>query len=927
MSSVRVRLLGVFEVSVGDRVVAVRGVTLRSCLALMALSPGRPVPAETLIDTLWAEREPKNVRAALHSTIARLRQLLGPAAIARDDDGYRLDVAPAAVDAVHFLSLLDEAERTDDRALLDQALALWGEPLVGGIDASLRQTHCPRLTERYLRGLERRIDLDLAAGTTKGIRDELQALTHTFPLRESLWLRLLKTLVAEGRRPEALDHYERMRVQLADGLGIDPSADLRSMHLHLLDDEPVDTGRREQTPEDSARDEPHAPEKPSVPRQLPLDLRRFVGRTAQLEALDQLLPAEPDAARVVVLHGEAGAGKTSLAVHWAHHAKEHFPDGQIFLGLRGYGAAEPLAPETALDTILRALGLPGARIPQDLESRSALLRTELASRRLLLILDDARSADQLRPLLPGSSAFVLVTSRSRLSSLTVRDGAEQIAVPALDGPEGKQLLRRLIQTHPIDERALDELVRLCSGLPLALAITGEHLNRHHDDTDPLVDRLRDLAGRIDALSSGDSPTTDVRAVLSWSYQTLDADAASMLRTLGATTVETLGLPAIAAATGVPVANARRTLGVLTDLHLVQQVNAQQIKLHDVMRAYARERSDEEDGPEVRRAAANRLVQWYLTTAEVARGVELAPLLLPALPMPATIPDPLALTTTQDAHAWFESERRTLIALVVGSAERGEHELAARLAVTLWFDLERNYALADGRLVQATAVESARRAGNPLLLAVTLNQHGATLGMAGELDTAADVLREALTLFSEHGHTYGERMVRGNLSIALRLLGHPDEAIEQLQLALAGPVEAEQEATLRNNLAMTYLSTHQYVEAVTSATDALRLHQLADDARGTAYATDTLGQGFKALGELQPALAAFTEAVRLNDLLDNHGGSVNSLVRLGETQLEAGLPVDARATRQILGVLATPDGFMWLSVDHAGARLGFSSRAF
>ncbi|GAA0617626.1 BTAD domain-containing putative transcriptional regulator [Kribbella sandramycini] len=879
VSGLQVRLLGVFEVVVDGRAVVVRGATQRSCLALLALRAGRSVPPETLIDLLWAERAPKNVRAALHSVIAKSRQLLGPESIGRDEAGYRLDIVPADVDVLRFLALLDDAERSDDRQQLAAALALWGEPLAGGIVASIRHEHGPELYERYLRGVERRIDLDLEAGQRTGICEELGRLTHTFPLRESLWLRLLKALVAEGRRPEALDQYERMRVQLADGLGIDPSAELQAFHLSLLDDDPV----------------PDRTAQPAVPRQLPLDLRRFIGRTAQLEELNRLLPSGSDTARVVVLHGAAGAGKTSLAVHWAHQAKDRFPDGQIFLGLRGYGAREPLDAETALDTILRGLGLPGARIPADLESRSALLRTELAARRLLLILDDARSADQIRPLLPGSSTQVLVTSRSRLSSLTVRDGAEPIAVPALDGPEGRELLRRLIQNPALDERALDELVRLCSGLPLALAITGEQLNRHPDEAESVTGRLRSLAERIDVLSSGDSPATDVRAVLSWSYQALDPEAAAMLRALGAIAVEPLRLPAIAALAGLPLADARRTLRVLTDLHLVHQVDAGQVRLHDVMRAYARERSAAEDGAAVRHDAANRLVHWYLSTAEVARTRESELRLLPLLPAPPGAPESLPLASTEDARAWFEAERRTLITLVLDTAERGEHELAARLAVTLWDDLERSYALTDSRLVQATAVTSAARAGDPLLRAVALNQHGATLGMSGDLEAAADALREALTLFAAAGHEYGERMVRSNLSIALRLLGRPQEAIEQLELALAGSMATEQEGTLRNNLAMTYLATAQYDEAVASATEAIRLHRLAGDTRGTAYAQDTLGQGLKAVGDLPAALAAFQDAARLNEKLDNHGGLSGSLVRLGETELAAGLVTEARKT--------------------------------
>lgn len=740
----RVRLLGPFEVRLNGAEVTITGSVTRSLIALLALQPNRFVAADVLIDRIWTDRSPANGRATLQSAIARIRRQLGPGAITRSGDGYVLRGDPEDVDAVTMVGRLDDAELETDpvqeRRLLGQALALWAEPFAGDFVEALRGTERERLVERYLRGLERRIDLDLAAGANAELCGELRTLAADHPFRESLWLRFLVALGDAGRRAEALEQYEILRSRLADHLGVDPAPELQSLHLQMLRGEPV------------RLDGP-----PAAPQQLPSDVRRFTGRSAildQLTATVRVLVDRHACAPVIVLHGEAGAGKTALAVHWAHRGKDLFPDGQLFVELRGYASADPVDVGTALDAILRQLGVPGDRIPPDLDDRTALLRTTLASRRLLMVLDDARNADQIRPLLPGtSSTVVVVTSRHRLSSLTIRDDVLRIAVPPLPVHDARGLLRLMVRPRTLGDAAADELLELCGRLPLALAIAAEQLNRYSElATGQVISRLRNFADRIDALSGGDSPSTDLRAVLSWTYQALDETAASTFRAIGQSPVDVLPLPAVAALAGLPVVKARHAVRTLADLHLVQEVTPTRIQMHSLLRAYALERAAEEDNALVRQSAVDRLATWYLASAEAARTTATpVSLMLGRRPSVDPVLEPMTFATASEAPAWFDEERQSLLAIVTSAAATGRHEAAARIAFSLWEDLERINALAEAARVQQIALDSAHASGIPAVIALAHNQLGATLGLAAEFSAAVAELEQCLDLFVQLGN--------------------------------------------------------------------------------------------------------------------------------------------------------------------------------
>ncbi|MEV6287111.1 BTAD domain-containing putative transcriptional regulator [Kribbella sp. NPDC051770] len=483
--SVEIGVLGPLSVRVAGQQVEVGSGRLRAALAMLASEVGRTVSVERLAQAVWGEELPAHVRNSTQTQITRLRRLLGGARIRTECDGYRLDVAPEHVDAVRFGRLLHEAQTAptagEQRRLLTEALQLWrGRPFEGVGSQWLDEVESERIVELYLSAREHRVDLELAAGRHGAVVAELRELTARFPLREAFWAQLLKALKQSGRPAEALACYESVRVLLADELGADPSPDLKRQYAELL----------------SAK---------AVPQQLPAARGVFVGRAQQLKALDEAIDST-----AVVLHGSGGIGKTALPLQWAQQHQQLFPDGQLFIDLQGYGPGELIDAASALKSFLIGLGVPEHQIPYDVEARSSLLRTTLAGRRCLLLLDNAFDADHVRPLIPGPGSLALVTSRNELHGLAIREGAPRIAVDELKASESIELLHT--KTGATDQQALRELAGLCGHVPLALSIAAV---RCDGDITAIVDELRLKASAIG----------DLRAVFVRSYQALDPYAA------------------------------------------------------------------------------------------------------------------------------------------------------------------------------------------------------------------------------------------------------------------------------------------------------------------------------------------------------------------------------------------------------------------
>jgi DNA-binding SARP family transcriptional activator len=887
MAALKVRLLGRFSVEVDGSPVEIRGVLLRSLVAILALSVGRPLPSELLIERLWEQRQPENPRATLHSAIARLRRVLGDSAITREQAAYGLAVDASDVDALAMLSYFTAAEAEPDTELrrqqLVQGLELWGEPLDGEFVDWLQQRERRRLQERYLTAIEQRIDLDLQEGRHDKVCTELQELADHHPLRESLWSRLVLALAGSGRRAEALAMYDRARRYLAEELGVNPGDELSQAFTSAL-----------------TAEGPNEVAAVPVPEQLPSDLPGFTGRTSLLNELDTLgqPAAESGGNTVIVLHGEAGVGKTSAAVHWSQTRRDRFPEGQLYVNLSGYSFRPPVDPNDALEDLLRNLGVEGSAIPASLDGRSAMFRTVLANRRVLLVLDDARSPGQVRPLLPGGDAIVIVTSRSRMDGLAVRERGRQLAVEQLTTEEARAMLSEALKSSPAATEELDELADLCSRLPLALALAAAQVNRHPVlSVAALVDDLRDSASRLDVLGTDDDPATDFRVVLARSYDALDPAAARMFRALGTAGTRSVSVDCATALVAGSISDASRSLRRLTQLHLVLERVSGRFELHDLLASFAVEKATEVDDPQTNQQVEVRLLDWYLQSAHAAR---LAMGVVQEAVWPTEAPldgvRPYAFASAADALAWFDRERRELVAAVVQGAQRGHDRLTAQLALHLWDFLERRSALDDSLLVQQVAARSARTHGDAVLEAAAANQLGTSYGRLGQGGEALHELERALSLFREHGNQDGELLVLGNLGLALRLVGRPVDSVGQFEEALE---IARQRgdlltvATLSNNLAATQLALGRTEAALESARNAIRLHDELADRRGLAYAYDTLGMVHLRRESPAEAIGFFEAALQIAREEDLHMPEIDTLVRVGRAWLMAG---DARKAR-------------------------------
>ncbi|MEV0621682.1 BTAD domain-containing putative transcriptional regulator [Nonomuraea sp. NPDC050404] len=905
MPEVTIRLLGPFEVRLRDRTVRINSKRQRALLASLALTAGQVVPVEVLAERIWGAELPASPREAVQNNVHRLRRLLGPELVRSAVDGYLLDVDPDEVDAARFGTLARAAEQAEGeeparaRELLRQALELWrGEPLGDVASDSLERDHAPALTERHLAAVERRIDLDLRIGdrAPSELIAELRTLTARFPVRESLWERLLTVLIGDGRQAEALETYERVRSLLAATLGADPSAELRRLHQRLLAGE-------------APSPEPAAPERWRVtPRELPQAPGGFAGRAAELAALDEELDRWGDGALgLVAIHGVGGAGKSALAVHWAWRRQERFPDGQLHLDLRGYGPGQPVTPEAALGRLLRAIGTPPERVPGDAGEAAALLRSRLAGRRMLLVLDNAYDAEHVRPLLPGSHCFVIVTSRSGLRGLAVRDGARRLVLRELPDADALELLTAAISRERAvaEPEALAELARLCGRLPLALRIAAELGSRYPDRSlAALVEDLRQHRSPLDALADTD-PVSDLRTVFSWSYDLLPPDLAGTFSRLGSYPGGDIGVPGAAALLDVAPPAARGLLDRLAAVHLVEEPRPGRFRLHDLLREYAVERAPE-DGAQ---AALRRVLDWHLRAAHHARIVlgysRPAPILgsidESAVPLPE-------LRSTREAFDWFAEERETLVA-AVGAAERnGLSEHGWQLAYDLRDFFDRTRYFADWLAVGRWGLECAHRLGDPLAGYRAALSLGGAHSLSGAYDDAEAIWSIAL----EHAERLGDPAA---VSRALSVLGLNceraddfDRACEYGERAVAAARSAPD--LIRGHALLNYGATEvragRYASAIGHNGEALAIYR-ALGAQQQSSALINLACAYERMADYPPALAHCQEALRLVREWSDLSGQVSALTTRGDIELAMGRPQTARASwEEARGLLEPAD---------------------
>lgn len=837
---VRIDVLGPLAVRFGDRPVEIGAEKQRLLLALLALQPNRTVRREDLVDVIWDEPPPSCLEL-VHTYVARLRRALRPAGlITTDKGGYRLSVNEDELDLLRFDALVERAEREPEAAeeAYREALGLWRGPALADV-GRLRQ-HPVRLALAMRRAQAVLAYAAAAAAHPEDAAVQLRALTAEEPLNESAHARLMLALAASGRQAAALGVFDEVRRRLADELGIEPGPELREAQRQVL------------------RQDFGAPEQPaSVPAQLPADVHGFRGRTVQLGELDALLRrGEADTgARIVVLSGTAGVGKTALAVRWAQRARAEFPDGQLYVDLRGYGTVRPVEPGDALSGFLRALGVDGADIPAEPGERAAKFRTVLNGRRMVLLLDNAGSVGQVRPLLPGSpSCLVLVTSRDALPGLVARDGARRVLVDLLTDTEARDLLRTLVGRRVDDEQAATSaLIGYSARLPLALRLVAElALSRPGARLAALEAELADERRRLDLLDGGGDPLTAVRAVFSWSYRHLAADAARVFRLCGLHPGRDLTPAAIAALARLPLPEAERLTGSLVRAHLAQETGDDRVQLHDLLRVYAAELAAEEQGES--HDAQERLFDFYVRSAAQAMDVVL-PLERHLRPQ---VPDPDVKVL--DAPAWLEAERRNLLAVAAHATRHGRPEHLRLLSGILWHYLDVGGYHEESLVLHTHASVLAQDSGDRAAEADPLTLIALGHWRVGRSREAVRYLEEALVIVRESGNRVTEIHVLNTLGLACRALGRFAEGIgystEALTLARKSGDQTS-EGLVLVVLGCTCRGIGRYGEAIGYLSEALDLAREIADRTSEGYALVNIGDSLSALGRYDEAVGSIT----------------------------------------------------------------------
>jgi DNA-binding SARP family transcriptional activator/Tfp pilus assembly protein PilF len=877
----------------------------RALLAALLLNRGRVVPANQLIEALWGSDPPPSARPSLHNYVKRLRKALGDTAHSRiqtHPGGYAISAAADELDLSRFEALLRAARSAQQAGQWDEAaarshaaLSLWrGEPLADVESEVLAQREIPWLAELRLQALEIRLEADLHLGAQVDVIPELQRLVGGHPLREQLHALLMLALFQAGRQGEALAAYREARQLLIDELGTEPGPGLREMQRRILSADAAPVAPRP-APTNNAES--------AGPSTLPAAVRHFSGRDEELAVLDELAESAaalaPGMAVISAIDGTAGVGKTALAVHWAHQATARFPDGQLYVNLRGYDPDRPMSPADALAGFLRTLGVAGPQIPADAEERAAHYRSLLAGRKILILLDNAGSAEQVRPLLPAAAGCVtVVTSRDSLAGLVAREGARRIDLDLLSLGQAAELLNTLIGERAAAEPdAIRTLAAQCSRLPLALRIAAERAAaRPGADLLGLIAELTDERRRLDLLDAGGDPRTALRAVFSWSYRQLDPVSARCFRLFGLPSGPDLDSYATAALIGVPLDQARDLLGLLARANLLQATQPGRYSLHDLLRVYSRELAGTQDSRDDQTAALTRLFDYYLYTAANAADV-----LFPAeqsrrprVDKPATPIPPIVSNAA--ARAWLDAERSCLVSAAEHAALHGWPGHATRMAITLYRYLDGGAHYSDALAVHTHARDAARSVGDGAAEAQALNHLGAVEVRQSRYQHAAGHLQEALLLFRAASDRAGEARALANLGFIDFQQSRYPEAVGHLEQSLAlHHTNGDQagEARALANLGLIMIRQSRYEQASGYLQRALSLFGRRGDRRDEALTLANLGEIDLRQGCYEQAIGRLEQSLAVCRQVGDRQLEADALNGLGEAFLAAGRPVDAR----------------------------------
>jgi DNA-binding SARP family transcriptional activator len=877
-------VLGTIEVTRAGNPIMINGPKLRILLAALLLRANTTVSLERLAERLWGERPPASARKTIQVYALRLRRTLGDetgSVIETRPDGYLIRLRPEQLDLLRFRSLTDTARDAGRRGdldteleLLGEALSCWrGSPLSDVPSESLRQEVAVQLEEARLQAEERRMDISIELGRHNEVLGELTRLTHDHPWQESFWAQLITAQHRAGRQSDALATYRRAHRIFAEDLGISPGPRLQAAHRAVLDGPPgaaVPTVR------------------PAPPvHQLPPDLDRFIGRANLVDRL-----TNPSRRRTIVISGPPGVGKTALAVHVAHLSRHRFPDGQLYMNLQGHGSGPPLAAEAALARFLGALGVPQDQVPADPADRTALFRSIVTGRKMLLLLDNASSADQVRPLLPSEpGCLVLVTSRGDLRGLSVDPGADLVSLGVLTTQESRAVLAELLDEHrtQAEPEALAGLADACAHLPLALRIAGANLAADpHRGIAEYTDAMAST-GRLTELAIEGDEQSAVRVAFDQSYLRMPEACRTFFRLLGLAPGPDISAAAAAALAGVPHPEAVRTLARLTEVSLIDPTGPGRHRLHDLIREYAADRARTEGVPECLTAALSQFASYYLHGAAAAAG-----LLYPATsarPLPAPAGPPPVLNTEQEALRWLDQERYNLVALITWAAT---HPVLNHYAWQ-FVDVLRGYLQARGHHLEVVAactaaLESASRSGDRAAEIALLDVLGLISHNLSDYDRSTAYHRQALTAAREINDLDAEADALRNLGRACGDCGDPAAALRHYREALA--VSRKAGNTEGQALAMNYIGTAH--TSAGRARTAVHWHQQAIDLAKRGGSRETLFRSLSgravarwSLGRLDDAISDHRQVLEYCREVGQPFGELSALIGLAETNADLG----------------------------------------
>lgn len=788
------RILGPLEVVVARRQITVLAGRQRTLLASLLLRANEIVPVDELVERLWGADPPGRPRATVQTYVQRLRQTLGdPERVLTTPTGYQVVVGPGELDLARFRELVAAGTSTEDLSQqaehLHEALAQWrGRPLVDVPSESLRSQDVPLLEAERLDVLERCFDVELRLGRHAELIRRLQVVTEEHPLRERFSGQLMLALYRSGRQAEAFAVFQNVKQALAEQLGIDPGEELRVVHQAILTGDPAVSPPRPPVP--AAIDVVTSAQvfHRASPRQLPPELRDFVGREQVIEQISGLL--EPDTATgvpLVVISGPPGAGKTALAVRVAHELAAKFPDGQLYADLRGFSVTPALTPLQVISRFLVSLGVSGQQVPSDLDEVTTSYRTLLADRRVLVLLDNAATPSQVRPLLPNTpGCAVLVTSRNELRGLTALQGSRPVNLDVLLPAQSYRVLAEIVGADRIDAEpdAAADIAALCGHLPLALRIAAANLVARPTTTvGEFAAELRqgNLLARL--VIDGDDEAA-VRGAFELSYTSLPAAAARLFRLLGLVPGADFDVDAAAALGDVPVEEAARLLDQLTAANIVGRYAGARFHFHDLVRLYAIDRCHLEEDRASITAATERLYRFYLVRVDAAARL-LYPVWITLL-RPEQNP---AVVRARFAHssqalAWMDQEFLNVTAAITHAGAEGPTHLAWPMAEAL-----RPYLVTQGRYraeglsACLTVLDDAVEAENFRAAAAMHNTVGAVYNRHAEYQRAMWHYNEELCAHRISGFAVGEARALITIGNVYQAMGELDEAAKQIAAGL------------------------------------------------------------------------------------------------------------------------------------------------